>query len=118
MRTIALSLAALALIGGPSDNELVLQRIDADGTATSLATVARADVSSVARLRDGRLLLAFQWFPAEDAAHFDRVAVRRSPDEGRTWTAPEPIEVTGMDAGLAAAFDPALVALPDGRVRM
>jgi hypothetical protein len=103
---------------GPWDNALVVQRIAADGTAAMLATFGRADVASVARLQDGRLALAFQAFPADAAAHFNRVAVRLSADEGRTWTAPEPIAVAGMDAGLAPPFDPALVALPDGRVRM
>lgn len=103
---------------GPWDNELVVQRVAADGTTAALATFTRADVASIARLADGRLVVAFQGFPADDAAHFNRVAVRLSADEGRTWTAPEPIAVAGMDAGLAPPFDPALVALPDGRVRM
>lgn len=102
----------------PVDNALVVQRIATDGSATTLATFGHADVPSIARLKDGRLLLAFQGFPADDAVHFNRTAVRTSADEGRTWSAPEPITVTGMDAGLAAPFDPALVALPDGRVRL
>lgn len=102
----------------PSRNGLVVQRVGADGVAVTLATFDRADVSSIARLGDGRLLMAFQWFPDRDAAHFDRVAVRMSADEGRTWSAPEPITVANLDAGLAPPFDPALVALPDGRVRM
>lgn len=75
-------------------------------------------VSSIARLKDGRLAIACQAFPADDAAHFNRIAVRISGDDGRTWGEPEPIVIAKMDAALAAPFDPALVVLPDGRVRM
>ncbi|MFM7798717.1 MAG: hypothetical protein ACKPBA_07005, partial [Planctomycetota bacterium] len=50
----------------PVDNALVVQRIATDGSATTLATFGRADVPSIARLKDGRLLLAFQGFPADD----------------------------------------------------
>jgi hypothetical protein len=70
------------------------------------------------RLKDGRLAVAFQAFPAGDAANFNRIAVRFSADDGRTWGEPTPIVVSNMDAGLAPPFDPALVALPDGRVRL
>ena len=141
MQAIAISIAALASAGvlalqvaapsatdpaprtpaatpGPWDNKLLVQRIASDGTASTLATFERADVSSVARLKDGRLAIACQAFPADDAAHFNRVAVRFSGDDGRTWSEPEPIVIAKMDAALAAPFDPALVVLPDGRVRM
>ena len=109
---------APAAASGPWNNELVVQRIAADGAVTKLATFARADVSSMARLKDGRLALACQAFPAGDAEHFNRVAVRFSGDEGRTWSEPTPIVVAKMDPVLAAPFDPAIVALPDGRVRL
>lgn len=127
MQTAAIPFALLAFVGavalqaaqpGPADNALVVERVAADGTSAALATFGRADVPSIARLQDGRLLLACQAFPADDAAHFNRVAVRVSADDGRTWGAPTPIVVTNMDAGLVPPFDPALVALPDGRVRL
>ena len=127
MQTAAIPFALLASFGalalqaaqpGPAGNALVVERIAADGTSTTLATFGRADVPSIARLQDGQLLLACQAFPADDAAHFNRVAVRLSADDGRTWGAPTPIVVANMDAGLAPPFDPALVALPDGRVRL
>jgi hypothetical protein len=141
MQAIAISIAALASAGvlamqvaappaidaaprvpattpGPWDNELVVQRIAADGTTSTLAAFGRADVSSVARLKDGRLAIACQAFPAGDAAHFNRIAVRFSGDDGRTWGEPQPIVMAKMDAELAPPFDPALVALPDGRVRL
>jgi hypothetical protein len=44
--------------------------------------------------------------------------VRISGDDGRIWGDPQPIVMAKMDAALAPPFDPALVALPDGRVRM
>ena len=137
MHTIALSIIALvsaagialqtatppaigapALAPGPWDNEVVVQRVTADGTASTVATFGRADVSSIARLQDGRLAIACQAFPKDDRAHFNRIAVRFSSDDGRTWGEPTPIVVANMDVALAPPFDPALVVLPDGRVRL
>ncbi|MBI5693317.1 MAG: hypothetical protein HZC55_24830 [Verrucomicrobia bacterium] len=103
---------------GPWDQDVLVYRVEAGGRSEPLATFARAGVPTVARLRDGRLLAAFQHFPADDDRHFDRVAVCFSSDEGRTWTAPRPIAVDRMEAGLARPFDPTLVPLPDGRIRM
>jgi hypothetical protein len=90
----------------------------ADGKVEKLATFERAGVPTVAKLKDGRLMAAFQNFPKDDTRNFDRVAVRFSSDEGRTWSAPEPLVVAGMDPKLARPFDPTLVPLPDGRVRL
>jgi hypothetical protein len=139
MHTIALSIIALvsaagialqtatppapgapapAAAPGPWDNEVVVQRVTADGTASTVATFGRADVSSIARLQDGRLAIACQAFPKNDRAHFNRIAVRFSSDDGRTWGEPKPIVVANMDVALAPPFDPALVVLPDGRVRL
>src|SRR5262249_29236716 len=50
--------------------------------------------------------------------NFDRVAVRFSTDDGKSWTDPEPIAVDGMGNHLARPFDPTLVPLPDGRLRL
>ncbi|MFM7052284.1 MAG: exo-alpha-sialidase [Planctomycetota bacterium] len=95
-----------------------IERVASDGTTQPLAEFQGADVASVARLDDGRIAVAYQAFPADDARHFDRVAVRFSSDEGRSFTDATPVTIDGMDAGLAPAFDPTLVALPDGRVRL
>lgn len=103
---------------GPWDNDLLVYRIKEDGRATKLATFERAGVPTVARLNDGRLISAFQHFPKDDNRNFDRVAVRFSEDEGRTWSDATPIVVEGMETGLARPFDPTLVPLPDGRVRL
>lgn len=103
---------------GPWDNDVLVIRIGTEGRQERLATFERAGVPTAARLPDGRLIAAYQAFPADDERNFDRVAVRFSSDEGRTWTAPTPIVVEGMEAGLARPFDPTLVPLPDGRVRL
>lgn len=103
---------------GPWDNDVLVYRLTPDGKAEKLATFERAGVPTVARLKDGRLLAAFQHFPANDERNFDRVAVRFSSDEGRTWSPPEAIAVSGLEPGLARPFDPTLVPVPDGRVRL
>ncbi|MBI2190894.1 MAG: exo-alpha-sialidase [Planctomycetes bacterium] len=103
---------------GPWDNDVVVYRVGRERQAEKLTTFERAGVPTAARLKDGRLLAAFQHFPRDDSRHFDRVAVRFSSDEGRTWTPAQPIAVDGMESGLARPFDPTLVPLPDGRVRL
>lgn len=102
---------------GPWDNDVLVYRLTGEGVE-KLATFERAGVPTVARLRDGRLIAAFQHFPANDDRNFDRVAVRFSGDEERTWSSPEPIVVEDTEPGLTRPFDPTLVPLPDGRVRL
>jgi hypothetical protein len=48
----------------------------------------------------------------------DRMTVRFSADEGGAWSPPQVLQVEGLPAGMPFAFDPALVPLPDGRVRL
>lgn len=103
---------------GPWDNDVLVYRLATNAAPERLNTFERAGVPTLARLKDGRILAAFQHFPRDDQRNFDRVAVRFSSDEGRTWTTPEPIAVSGMEPGLARPFDPTLVPLPDGRVRL
>ncbi len=103
---------------GPWDNDVMVYRVAKGGEPKKLATFERAGVPTVARMKDGRLIAAFQNFPADDNRNFDRVAVSFSTDEGITWSKAEPIVVAGLEAGLARPFDPTLVPLPDGRVRL
>jgi hypothetical protein len=103
---------------GPWDNDVLVYRVATNGAPERLATFERAGVPTLARLKGGPILAAFQHFPEDDNRNFDRVAVRLSSDEGRTWTQPEPILVEGMEPGLARPFDPTLVSLPDGRIRL
>jgi hypothetical protein len=46
------------------------------------------------------------------------VAVHFSSDEGRTWTPPQVIRLEGLPEGMRFPFDPTLVPLPDGRMRL
>jgi hypothetical protein len=69
-------------------------------------------------MEDGRLIAAHQHFPADDRESFDKVAVHFSKDDGATWSGPEVIRVAGLPDGMRFPFDPTLVPLPDGRVRL
>jgi hypothetical protein len=106
---------------GPWNNDIGVFRIDGNtGEVERVHTFARAGVSSVVRLEDGALLAAFQWFPdGEDRKHsFDRIALSRSTDGGKSWSAPKTAEIKGLSDDERAPFDPTLVALEDGRVRL
>jgi hypothetical protein len=103
---------------GPWDNDVLVYRVAPAGEPEKLATFERAGVPTVARLKDGRLLAAHQHFPENDDANFDKVAVHFSTDEGRIWTAPQVIRVSGLPEDMRFPFDPTLVPLPDGRVRL
>jgi len=88
------------------------------GTPERLTSFERAGVPTLARLADGRLLAAFQHFPRDDRAAFDRVAASYSSDQGRSWSPPQAIRIHDIDPDLARPFDPTLVVLPDGRIRI
>ena len=103
---------------GPWNNDILVFHVSRDGGATRLATFGRAGVSTLARLKDGRLIAGYQHFPAGNEAEFDKVAVRFSGDEGKSWTGAEVIRLTGWPDGMRFPFDPTLVPLPDGRVRL
>lgn len=103
---------------GPWDNDVHLYRHWPDGVVERLAVFERAGVPSLARLADGRLIAAHQWFPEKDPAGFDKVAVRFSDDDGASWTAPAAIQLSGLPDGYRSPFDPTLLPLPDGRIRL
>jgi hypothetical protein len=112
--------AAAARAGrpGPWDQDVAAYRVSRDGEAERTATFERAGVPTLTRLADGRLLAAHQHFPADFGSGFDKVAVRFSEDGGRTWSAPQIIHLTGLPEGMRFPFDPTLVTLPDGRIRL
>ena len=106
---------------GPWNNDIGVFKVDANtGEVERMHTFARAGVSSVVRLETGDLLAAFQWFPeGSDNKHsFDRIALSRSTDGGKTWSAPKTAEIKGLSDDERAPFDPTLVALDEGRVRL
>jgi hypothetical protein len=103
---------------GPWQNDLLVYRVASDGETALAHTFERGGVPTMARLKDGRIIAAFQHFPEDDERHFDRIAASLSADEGTTWSKPQPISVEGMEAGLMRPFDPTLLPLPDGRIRL
>ena len=103
---------------GPWDNDVQVYRVDRFGRVEWLATFPRAGVATIARLADGRLVSAYQSFPEGDPSAFDKVAVRYSLDEGKTWTESAPIVLSGWPANMRPPFDPTLVPLPDRRIRL
>jgi hypothetical protein len=88
------------------------------GRVQKLATFERAGVPTVARLKDGRLIAAHQHFPDNGGTNFDKVAVHFSENEGQSWTAAQVIRLAGLPRDMRFPFDPTLVPLPDGRVRL
>jgi hypothetical protein len=103
---------------GPWDNDVMVYRVGVGGKTEKLARFPRAGVPTLARLKDGRLLAAYQHFPADNDRNFDKVAVRFSSDEGRTWRESQVIRLAGLPEGMRFPFDPTLVPLPDKRVRL
>lgn len=103
---------------GPWNNDVLAYRVSPDGEVAQTATFERAGVATIARMKDGRLIAAHQHFPEKDEANFDKVAVRFSSDEGKAWTEPQVIRLRGLPEGMRFPFDPTLVPLPDGRVRL
>ena len=104
---------------GPWNNDLVfMESPDGIRFGKPRAFVERGGVPSLVIDARGRLVAAFQWFPFDDRAAFDRVAVSTSEDGGATWSAPRPVEFPGLPEGMVRPFDPTLVLLEDGRFRM
>ena len=103
---------------GPWNNDVLAYRVSASGAVEKVATFERAGVPTVARMKDGRLIAAHQHFPENDRENFDKVAARFSSDDGKTWGAPQVLQIAGLPEGMRFPFDPTLVPLPDGRVRL
>jgi len=103
---------------GPWDNDVHLVRSWPDGTQEKLAVFGRAGVPSLVRLADRRMIAAFQWFPELPAEAFDKIAVSFSEDDGVGWSTPTAIEIEGLPAGHRFPFDPTLLQLDDGRLRL
>ncbi len=103
---------------GPWENDVIVYHATRDGVVKRLASFERAGVATINRMKDGRLIAAHQHFPENDAASFDKVALHFSSDEGKTWTPAEVMKLHGLPEGMRFPFDPTLVVLADGRVRM
>ena len=69
-----------------------------------------ADVPSLAAGADGVVLAAFQAFVSKDEPNqWDRIAIRKSLDEGHTWAEPEFITIEGLPDSAGRPFDPTVV---------
>lgn len=99
------------------DLDVVFSDDGANTFGDAKVLVPRAGVPSLIRDLQGRLLLAFQWFP-ENSPNFDQVAVMISTDNGQTWGAPQPISMSNFPSTMQRPFDPTIVQLPDGRYRL
>lgn len=106
---------------GPWNNDLRMVWMDTEGNidhSTDTVFVESGGVPSVIQDESGRLVAAYQWFDCETDTAFDKVAVSFSEDEGKTWTYPTPIEVAGLPNEFSRPFDPTLVSLANGRIRL
>lgn len=109
---------------GPWNNDLYLYT-STDGIhfTKQKLFVERAGVPTMTKLKDktsGKpyLLAAFQWFPFDQKESFDKIAVMKSFDEGKTWSKPKTITINGFPENLMRAFDPTLVTLDDSTARL
>lgn len=105
--------------GGPWEQDVLLYTSDDGNTFQSAGTFEPyAGVPCVVQDGKGRLLAVFQWFPLDDREAFDHVAVKISTDAGKTWSRPQPIVISGYPDDLIRPFDPTLVLLDDGKLRL
>jgi hypothetical protein len=113
---------------GPWDYDLLVARVPPaepmGGPSMGFAapvdskTFDRGGVACLCRDAKGRIVAAYQWFPQMNPSGFDKIALRTSTDEGKTWTAPKVVTVAGLPDGAARPCDPTLVLLPDGKLRL
>lgn len=72
-----------------------------------------ADVPSLAAGADGEVLAAFQAFVSQSVPEqWDRIAIRRSGDDGRTWGEVEFVTIDGLPEAAGRPFDPTVVYNP------
>lgn len=102
----------------PQDRDVLVHRVTPGGEVTHIATFERSGVPCIVSLGGDRLMAAHQWFPADIPEQFDHIAVHFSEDGGQTWGEPTPIEVQGLPVRTRFPFDPTIVRLDDGRLRM
>ncbi|MCU0426606.1 MAG: T9SS type A sorting domain-containing protein [Candidatus Kapabacteria bacterium] len=105
---------------GPWNNNLMM-RTSTDGNTFGAETkfIDSSGVPSLLKDATGRIIAAFQWFPApRNSPNWDKVAVRISQDNGRTWSQAQPIVVNGLPSGFQRPFDPTLTLTSDGRIRL
>ncbi|MFN8532726.1 MAG: sialidase family protein [Dehalococcoidia bacterium] len=103
---------------GPWNRDLDVRTGDGGRFGPSDVFTPYAGVPCLAKDAAGRLVAVFQWFPLDRTAAFDRVAVRFSTDGGLSWSDPTAIVVNGSPPSMQRPFDPTIVLLEDGRLRL
>lgn len=114
-------LTAMALFAqqlGPWSADL--RWVEITGTKAGPVTfhLQSAGVPALLKTKKGDLVAVFQWFPANEAEAWDRIAIQRSKDNGQSWSRPKTIKVDGFPGDYMRPMDPAIVELPDGRLRL
>jgi len=95
----------------PHEYDLIEWRSD-DGTTWTEHRLfqACADVPSIASNNDGTMLMAFQNFQdREDDTKHDKIALRRSEDQGESWAEATRANLIGFPPEAARPFDPTIV---------
>lgn len=78
-------------------------------------------VPSLTQHSTGVVYCALQWFPAPQSptnTAYDKIAIKRSTDNGLTWGSPTLAVFTGSPSGYKRPFDPTLVIADNGNIRM
>lgn len=116
---IILSVAAKPGLLNSWNNDLVIST-SADGKVFTPPHLFMpgGGVASLARNADGRLVAAFQWFPRDNSAAYDKVAVVFSEDDGTSWSAPVTVSIQDFPKTMVRPCDPVLVAMSGGKIRL
>ena len=76
-------------------------------------------VPHVIRWKGDTLIATFQWFRVpQPGPTWDRIAIKFSYDAGQTWTQPTPANFLNYPGNFIRPFDPTLLKLHDGSLRM
>lgn len=102
---------------GPWNDTLTLFIPDENG-ALPVGTFPSGSSPSILTLGDGSIGLFFQRFPLGSLDEFASIAMCRSVDAGSTWSSPRAVQVTGLGPDIEGPLFPAVVAMPDGNLRM
>ncbi len=119
--TTALYAQMMPQTGAVPWNSNLMIRSGTDGNSFGAETkfADSSGVPSLLKDAQGRILAAFQWFPAPlRSQYWDKVAVKISDDNGKTWSQPQPIVVNGLPSTYQRPFDPTLALTEDGRIRI
>ncbi len=77
-------------------------------------------VPSVTAGEDSQLIAVFNWFPnyEENPSCYNKVGVKISKDNGKTWSEPQGINVEDFPTNYQLPFDPTITTTEDGNYRL